>query len=92
MDWLGRNPLPSLVISDLMMPEMTGVDLLRRLRSDPRTAELPVIIFSAAADGPLHDKALEAGANAFWTKGRVDFASLRQLIDSHSRPVVALES
>lgn len=42
-----QNPV-ALVVTDLMMPQGSGLDLARRLRSDPQTAEIPVILMSAA--------------------------------------------
>lgn len=43
--------IPSLVILDVMMPGMDGVEVLRRVRSEPKNAHLPVVMFSAI-DGP----------------------------------------
>jgi CheY-like chemotaxis protein len=41
---------PDLVLSDVMMPGMDGITLLRRLRSDPRTRQVPIILVSARAE------------------------------------------
>jgi len=46
---LARIPLPSVALVDLRMPVMDGVELIERLRADPRYASLPVIVFSAAS-------------------------------------------
>jgi CheY-like chemotaxis protein len=53
-----------LVISDLMMPVLNGAELLRRLRAEPRWAQLPVVLISAA---PV-DEGVRALADAFLTK------------------------
>lgn len=59
---------PSLLILDIMLPEVSGLDLLRSLRVDPRFATLPVILVSALAL-PIDVKAgLAAGANAYLPK------------------------
>lgn len=42
-----REPLPDLVITDLMMPIMTGPELVHRLRSDRRTSSVPILVLSA---------------------------------------------
>jgi CheY-like chemotaxis protein len=55
---------PDLVLTDLMMPAMSGVELYQRLRADPRTRDIPVVIMSAVAGPP--DSAL--GADAFLKK------------------------
>ena len=46
--WLERQPRPDLVVLDLVMPVMNGAELLARLRANARTADLPVILMTAA--------------------------------------------
>ncbi len=57
-----------LVLLDVMMPEMTGVEVLQRLRSDHPPTRLPVIMVSAAGDSPQVVQALDQGANDYVTK------------------------
>ncbi len=59
---------PSLVVTDLMMPGMDGLDLTRRLRADPRTRHVPILMLTAR--GALDDrvKGLETGVSAYLTK------------------------
>src|SRR5215813_11378206 len=45
-----QRALPKLVILDINMPEMSGLDVIKILRADPRTAELPVIILTGSYD------------------------------------------
>jgi CheY-like chemotaxis protein len=40
---------PALIVSDIMMPVMTGLELLKNLKNDPHTADIPLILMSAAA-------------------------------------------
>lgn len=47
---LQNGPLPDLVLLDMMMPTLTGIDVLRSIRSTPRTSELYVVMLSAAQD------------------------------------------
>ena len=60
--------LPCLLLSDVMMPRMDGVQLLTRLRADPRTAALPVILLSAKAGEEAKVEALGAGADDYIVK------------------------
>ena len=70
-----ENP-PGLVILDLMMPGVTGFDVLRSLRSDPRTRDVPIVVFSALDEPEFVEQALSLGANDYWVKGTFDADSL----------------
>jgi len=59
---------PSVVVADVMMPGMDGFTLLRRLRENPRTNELPVVLISARSDAESTTTALELGADDYITK------------------------
>jgi CheY-like chemotaxis protein len=66
---------PDMVVTDLMMPGMDGVELIRRLREDPRTAEVPILAITADATELAEKRARQAGAADFITKP-VDLPSL----------------
>ncbi len=59
---------PDLIILDIMMPGMNGVDLCRRIRSRANTMETPIIVFSALGDETTIKNALAAGANRYLHK------------------------
>ena len=59
---------PDFVVTDLMMPVMGGVELIQRLRSDDRTAKLPVLAISADPSTQAEMNARAAGAIDFVTK------------------------
>ena len=65
---------PQLVLTDLMMPVMNGFDLIRALRSDPKTADVPVVAFTADPTEQTEREARQAGAAEYFTKP-VDLAS-----------------
>ncbi len=65
---LARTQGPDLVLLDLDLPDIDGIEVLRRLRADPATASLPVIVVSAHAQAELMNAALEAGANDYVAK------------------------
>jgi signal transduction histidine kinase len=62
-----ENP-PELVVSDVMMPQLDGFGLVSRLRADPRTASLPVILLSARAGEEAAVAGLESGADDYLAK------------------------
>jgi DNA-binding response OmpR family regulator len=63
-----RADPPDLVISDIMMPKVNGLELLAALRSSPDTAALPVILLSAKAQVADVQRGLELGADDYITK------------------------
>ncbi|MBW3572080.1 MAG: PAS domain S-box protein [Gemmatimonadetes bacterium] len=65
---LAREHRPDLVLLDLHLPDISGEEVLRRLRADPRTAAIPVVIISADATRDSVDRLRGAGADAYLTK------------------------
>ena len=63
-----RSRLPDLVISDVMMPGMSGLELVAALRQDPHTAGVPVMLLSARAGQEASIEGLEAGADDYLVK------------------------
>lgn len=68
LDVLEREPDVSLVLLDLMMPHLSGLDVLSAIRADERFRDLPCIILTAAGQEQQHRRALELGATDFMTK------------------------
>lgn len=63
-----RRDLPTVIVLDLMMSQMDGVEVLGRLKDDPLTACIPVVILTAKASGYERDRCTSLGAAAFMTK------------------------
>ena len=59
---------PNLVVSDISMPEMTGIELCVKIRNDKRTAHIPVILLTALTGEEQQIKGLETGATDYMTK------------------------
>jgi len=65
---LARTERPSLLLLDLMLPEMDGLDVVRALRNDPATSGLPVIMLTARVEETDRLIGLELGADDYITK------------------------
>ncbi len=63
-----REALPDLILVDWMLPGMSGVDLSRRLRSEERTRQIPIIMLTARGDEQSKVNGLESGADDYVTK------------------------
>lgn len=59
---------PDLIICDVLMPKMTGLQFMKILRADPETSFIPVVFLSAAADMEYINKGMMAGAASYITK------------------------
>jgi DNA-binding response OmpR family regulator len=65
---LARERLPDLCVLDVMMPKLSGVEVLQELRRDPDLARLPVILLTARGHDADLDAGFDAGANDYVTK------------------------
>jgi CheY-like chemotaxis protein len=65
---LAREARPDIILLDLNLPDMSGEEVLRRLKSDPDLRDIPVIMVSADAIGERIDQLLELGATSYLTK------------------------
>jgi two-component system, chemotaxis family, sensor kinase CheA len=70
-----------LVVTDLEMPELDGLELLRRVRRQPALASLPVVVVTSRATEEDRRRGLEAGADAYITKDRFDQRALLDTVE-----------
>lgn len=59
---------PTLVLLDIMLPGMDGIEVCRRWHADPEMTNVPVVILTAKSDPKTREAALQAGAVEYWTK------------------------
>jgi two-component system, response regulator len=77
-----RDERPKVVLLDLNLPRVSGLEVLRQIRADPRTRKLPVVVLTSSREDVDIEKCYELGVNSYIVKP-VDFAqfgeSIRQL-------------
>jgi CheY-like chemotaxis protein len=59
------NELPTVIILDLKLPKLSGLEVLRRIRTDERTKHIPVVVLTASEDSRQIEEAYATGANSF---------------------------
>jgi len=65
---MAKSEQPSLIIMDLVLPDIDGWEATRRIRSEPLTREIPVIALSASVTSEDKDRSIAAGCDDFDTK------------------------
>ena len=63
-----RRELPDLILMDIQLPKLSGLDATRMLRADPKTAAIPIIVITSFALSGDDQKAKDAGATAYMAK------------------------
>ncbi|STZ76373.1 phosphate regulon transcriptional regulator PhoB [Bergeriella denitrificans] len=90
-----KNELPDLVLMDYMLPDISGIDYIRRLRAQSRTQNLPIIMLTARSEEDDKELGLNSGADDYITKpfsprellARIN-ALLRRLAPQKSRQIL----
>ena len=65
---LSRDPLPDLILLDVMMPGLNGWEVFQRIRRDSRAREIPVLMLTALAQRSDVERAVELGVDGYLTK------------------------
>jgi two-component system response regulator len=76
---LGANPLPAVVLLDLKMPKVDGLEVLQRIRADDRTRILPVVVLTSSNEQRDLVESYGLGANSYIRKP-VDFSQFTEAI------------
>lgn len=86
---LAHTESPVLILLDLIMPKLQGFEVLRRLKGEPGTADIPVIILSNLGQEQDVARAMDGGAVAYFVKANV---SLQELVRRVEETLVAVGS
>ncbi|MGH2688476.1 MAG: response regulator, partial [Actinomycetota bacterium] len=76
---LAREHRPDLLLLDVMMPGLTGLEVCRTLKSDPATAGITIVMLTARAQDSDREAGQEAGAESYFTKPFSPVALLRKV-------------
>jgi CheY-like chemotaxis protein len=71
---------PDIVLLDIMMPDVSGLDILRQMRADPELTNIPVVVVSAKSMPADIKNGMEAGASTYLTKP-VGFLELKEAVE-----------
>jgi CheY-like chemotaxis protein len=82
-DYLEQQQRASLIVLDLMMPGINGMDCLRRIRDSPEWSEIPVIVYSADFNFDHLREAERLGAQEFVVKGTMKWEDLISIVRKH---------
>ena len=78
---LARAELPELILLDLIMPKIQGFEVLRTLKADPTTCNIPVIVMSNLSQATDKETTLNAGAIEYFVKVNLSLAELAAAVD-----------
>ncbi len=70
---------PKVILLDIQMPKVNGIEVLQKIKSDPRTRSIPVVILTSSKENPDIQKCYDLGANSYIVKP-VNFESFAQSI------------
>lgn len=75
----GVGPVPKVILLDLKLPKVDGLEVLRRLKADARTKPIPVVVLTSSREEPDIARAYELGANSYIVKP-VDFEAFARAV------------
>ncbi|VEP14948.1 Hybrid sensor histidine kinase/response regulator [Hyella patelloides LEGE 07179] len=88
LELLNQSPQIQLIISDLEMPKLNGLELLHRLRQNSRLAQIPVVLLTSRSSAKHRALAMTLGANAYLTKPYIEqefLAELRKILGNNQK-------
>ena len=73
------SPVPKVVLLDLKLPKIDGLEVLERLKADSRTKSIPIVVLTSSREEPDIERAYELGANSYIVKP-VDFEAFARAV------------
>ncbi len=78
-NWGSESPAPEVILLDLKLPKVSGLEVLKHLKSNPRTKSLPVVVLTSSNELKDIQEAYQIGANSYILKA-IDFDNFSQAI------------
>jgi two-component system response regulator len=75
----GARPVPKVVLLDLKLPKVDGLEVLRRLKQQGRTKSIPIVVLTSSSEEPDIERAYALGANSYIVKP-VDFEAFARAV------------
>ena len=89
---LARAAPPDLILVDLLMPKLCGIEMLRALRERPETAVIPVVMLSNSSRDEDKQQALQLGASGYYVKANLSLRELAGRVDRLVHPAPAVDA
>jgi len=80
---------PNLILLDVLLPGMNGIEVLKRIKGDPQLAQIPVVVMTASGDSSVHRQCVEAGCDGFVLRPftrKVLLDALKPFLDAQAAP------
>jgi CheY-like chemotaxis protein len=74
---------PDMILLDVMMPGLDGLEVLKHIRAHPVHKDLPVVVYSALSDSNTMNTAIKNGAQSYLVKSKATFSDIQSCIESH---------
>jgi len=81
LNTIATSGVPDLIVADIVMPRLDGFELTRRIKGDPNTADVPVILVTSLSSPQDKARGIEAGADAYIVKSSFDQDNLLETIE-----------
>lgn len=82
LEWLTKSERPDLIVLDLIMPKLSGFEVLKRVKANPETASIPVIVLSNLSQESDRRQVLEAGAVQYLVKANMTLKEVVERIEA----------